>query len=564
MTGKYLGLALLTFTLVAGCASPAPDDGTSAPGPAQPTTLVMVVNTEVSNLSQKAVGPTNPSRTTRIFNADLSLQDRQGNVHPYLAESLPQLNTETWRVFPDGRMETTWKLRPGLTWHDGQPLTVEDFVFAFRVYSAPGMQGIFESIPQDRIERLTGVEPQTIRVEWGSPFLHTGSGLGPLPRAHLSEPFAAFQQDGQRDAFMALRFWTTGYVGAGPYRLTQWEPAVYLEGEAFDGHALGRPKIDRVVVRLINDENTALTNILSGHVHLTMTQAIRFEHAMILRQQGGFNDTEKKGKIHYIASSTTTAVPQHRPEYQQTPGLLDLRVRKAIAHAIDRAAINEGVFDGAAPVPYTFVDPEASYAEEINRSVTRHPYDPKRTEQLMIEAGYSRGAGGFFVDPRGERFRPAVWNSAGAQREKMVAILLDTWQRAGLEAEGVTLPAALERDQQARATYPGILVHGISTGTTSLSSLTTEQIGTPANRWGGQNRGGWSHPDFDLLWDRYNGTLVLSEQIQAYVQMMKLDSEHVVRFPLHYSLNVVTHVAALKGPQGDASHWNVHQWELTS
>ena len=45
---------------------------------------------------------------------------------PYLATALPQLETDTWRVLPDGRMETTFVLRPGLTWHDGEPLTAED------------------------------------------------------------------------------------------------------------------------------------------------------------------------------------------------------------------------------------------------------------------------------------------------------------------------------------------------------------------------------------------------------------------------------------------------------
>lgn len=565
------GLILLVFALaVAGCTTPSTPAATSASrAPAQSTTLVMVVNTEVSNLARKAVGPTNPDRTTRIFNADLTLVDAKGEVRPYMAESLPQLNTDEWRVFPDGRMESVWKLQPGLTWHDGQPLTAEDFVFAFGIYKAPDLAGVFETRPQDAIDRLVAVDPRTIRIYWRSPFFHTGDGLAPLPRAHLSEAFAAFEQNpaGQRDAFMALRFWRSEYVGAGPFRLTNWEPSSHFEGEAFEGHALGRPKIDRVVIRLINDENTVLANMMAGQgVHLSMMQAIRFEDGMILRRQGGFNDVEKKGRVLFLATSVTSAVPQYRSEYQQAPGLLDLRVRKAIAHAIDKDSINEALFEGQATVPWTLVPPTVAYYAEVDRAISKYPYDPRRTEQLMIEAGYARGRDGFFANAAGERFRPSIWNSAGDQRQQLLAILLNTWQQAGIDTDPLVMPAALERDQQARATFPGILVHGLGLGQTeagAAQNLAKEQIASPANRWGGQNRGGWSNPGFDTLWERYNGSLDHEERIQAVTAMMKFISEQVANFGLHYSLNVVSHLAALRGPEGDATHWNIHEWEMT-
>src|SRR5204863_2626903 len=73
----------------------------------------------------------------RFFNATLDVWDMNQVPHPQLAEALPELNTDTWRLFPDGRMETTYTLRPNLTWHDGAPLTPEDFVFALRVYKTP-------------------------------------------------------------------------------------------------------------------------------------------------------------------------------------------------------------------------------------------------------------------------------------------------------------------------------------------------------------------------------------------------------------------------------------------
>src|SRR5207253_6366357 len=66
------------------------------------------------------------------------------------------------------------------------------------------------------------------------------------------------------DLFLGRSFWTADYVGAGPYRLSRWEPGSFLEGEAFDGHVLGRPKIDRVILRIFSDENTVLAAVLAG------------------------------------------------------------------------------------------------------------------------------------------------------------------------------------------------------------------------------------------------------------------------------------------------------------
>lgn len=528
----------------------------------------MVVNTEVSNLATKVIGATNPDRLTRPFNAGLTLIDGRGEPRPYLARELPELNGDTWRVFSDGRMLITWKLRPGLTWQDGSPLTAEDFVFAFQVYTASGL-GLFHPKPQDRIERVVAVDPLTVAFEWRTPFLDQGEGLDPLPRHILRQPFEQLVVDssGQRDAFLALRFWTMDYVGAGPYRLTNWEPASHLEGSAFGGHALGRPRIDRIVIRLVNDENTSLTTMLAGHAHLTMPQAIRFEHAMVLRREWGLDRGEDRGRLLFLSTSTTQAAIQFRVEYQKSPALLDVRVRKALSHATDRQTIVDALFEGQAPLAHTFAPPETSYYTDVDRAIVKYPYEPRQTDQLMAAAGLRKDRDGFFTSPEGERFQPSFWISAGAQREQMMAIVANTWQRAGIDVQPHVMPNALERDQEARSKFPGLLVHGISTGqSTSAESGVIEQIGTPANRWSGNNRAGWSHPEYERLWQAYNTTLDRTEQLGHYVQMMKLRSEEVTNIPLHYSLNVISHLSALRGPEfgtpGTWSHWNIHEWEL--
>src|SRR5438132_50038 len=101
-------------------------------------TLVMAVRYEVVGLAPKRLEAAASEWTKRPFNASLAIVDGSGARQPYLAESLPKLDSDSWKVSPDGKMETTYRLKPNLTWHDGQPLTADDFVFGQEIYSAKG------------------------------------------------------------------------------------------------------------------------------------------------------------------------------------------------------------------------------------------------------------------------------------------------------------------------------------------------------------------------------------------------------------------------------------------
>src|SRR5204863_3268902 len=133
--------------------SQTPTVGGGAPAPVrQNRTLTMAVRDEATNLAPKVPGVSGPLITKRLFSAALSLIDSAGATRPYLAEALPQLNSESWSVSADGRMETTYRLRSGLTWQDGTPLTADDFVFAYQVYREAALG--FIAAPEDRMESV--------------------------------------------------------------------------------------------------------------------------------------------------------------------------------------------------------------------------------------------------------------------------------------------------------------------------------------------------------------------------------------------------------------------------
>lgn len=568
-------LLLITTIATTACAAPTvPATGgagseprTQAVAQAPSRTLTLGVRYELGDLADKVDSGITHAATKRLFNAALALTDGAGTTQPYLAESLPQLNSDSWRVFADGRMETTYRLKPNLSWHDGQPLTADDFVLAFRVYTTPGA-GKFTPTPQDRIEDVLAPDQRTVVIRWRTLYPEAGAvraeDLEPLPRHILAQPFAALEGDGTAlDAFANHPYWGREFVGPGPYRLERWEPGSHLEGSAFAGHALGRPGIDRVNVRFIPDENTMLTNLLAGHVDIAMDNSLRFEHAVVLKREWG---PAAKGVVLLDPIQPRLTNIQLRPELVNPRALLDLRVRRALASTVDKEAINLGLFDGELPLADQFLPRSVPYFQEMDRAIVKYPHDPRQAEQWMNQAGYTRGRDGVYGDAAGERFAFEHWVIAGSQNEKQSAIMADGWRRTGFEVKEYAIPAAQGTDGQVRASFPALSSVATGGGEMNLNFLASGQIPWPSNRWRGNNRGAWFNAEYDRLWESFQATLERSERNRQAIQMMKLATEDVAMLFLFHNANVTGHWATLRGPADGAPdrlvNWNIHEWEV--
>src|SRR5262245_36533465 len=137
---SVMAMLSLSMVLAVGCAPSRTPAESGASGPAQGTpapqkTLVIAQRGEPPTLAARSLVTQGSGLLIpdRFFNATLDIWDLNQVSRPQLVEALPELNTDTWRLFPDGRMETSYTLRPNLTWHDGTPLTSDDFVFGLRV-----------------------------------------------------------------------------------------------------------------------------------------------------------------------------------------------------------------------------------------------------------------------------------------------------------------------------------------------------------------------------------------------------------------------------------------------
>lgn len=570
MTKRLVGCAVLL--LAASTAACAPQGGGASSGaePQRPVAssqaLAIVIYAEPGTLAQKALGAgpgTSFTTTVRAFNATLGIIDGDGIAHPYLAEALPDLHTDSWRVFPDGRMETTWRLRPNLTWHDGAPLTSDDFVFAWEVYSSPGV-GIAGRSPQNLIAGVTASNPQTVHVNWARPFPAAGHLAGdnfpPLPR-HLLQ--TAFQEDPaglQKEPAM-----TREYVGAGPFRLSRWELGAFIDGVAFEAHVLGRPRIERLRINFMNDANAAVAAVLAGDVQVATDIALKFEQGLIL-QRGWV--VEKKGRVITRNGSYHAAWFQLRPEFASPRAQLDSRVRKALAYSVNKQDILDAVFEGhgtMSEVPC--IPPTSSYYPEAERAVVRYPYDPRISEQLMAEAGFRKGPDGVFLGATEGPLKFELKTLVSAERQKAQAVLTANWRQAGFDFAETLLPPAQAVDSQLRATFPGIFNFTQTPGEYALAhDYSSAGIGRPENRWFGNNRGGWSNEEFDRLSAAFADAVSPADRTRYIAQMARVMTENVPGIPLYFELGTEAFSANLHGPNPVAQEsvipWNIHEWTL--
>jgi len=520
---------------------------------------------EPASLAAKPLTSTGISvaHAVRLFNAVLDIDDGQEVTRPYLVEALPQLNTDTWRVFPDGKMETTYRLRPNLTWHDGTPLSAEDFVFAWKVYSQPEL-GLARLPPVPQIDEATAPDDRTLVIRWNRLFPDAASlGLDfqALPRHILLSQF----QQGDWEAFTNHPFWTTQYVGLGPYKLERWDPGTSIQAVAFDGHALGRPKIDRVVVRFIADENTTLTNLLAGDIQFATDRTVRSEQALVLKREWGANG----GTPVLTPAQPRYLAVQNRPDVAQPRILSDPRGRRALAHAVDREALNLGLFNGEGAPTETMITPLFPGYQDLDRAITHYPFDPRRTEQLLNELGYTKGSDGIFASG-GEKLSLGFLQEAGNQTEREMSILIDTWRQVGIDTRPTVMSSTQLRDYEVRATFPSVystaMGGALKGGTRNLVNHISQSIGTAANRWQGQNYSGWSNPQYDSLYQSFTSTLDPQERNRQVLQMAKLISDDAAFIMLFFNYNVSAFSSAVHGADPKAFdtliNWNIHEWEL--
>jgi peptide/nickel transport system substrate-binding protein len=293
-----------------------------------------------------------------LVHVGLSHADRFGVRGARLAQEVPSVENGLWQVSPDGSMELTWRIRPEAEWHDGAPVTSADLLFTSQLERDPEL-AVMNNRLYDGIESIETPDAQTIAVRWKRPYINADEMFSyrfasPLPRHILEEPY-----NERKAALLEDPYWTTNYVGAGPYRLRDFVAGSHLLLEANDRYIMGRPKVDVIEVRFLLDSNAMLASILAGAIDVTLGRTVSLDQAVQIR------DAWQDGQIEVGYKSWLVLYPQF---LDPTPAVVtDVRFRRALMHAVDRQQLADTLMAGLSTVAHNYLNPqEPEYNETLS------------------------------------------------------------------------------------------------------------------------------------------------------------------------------------------------------
>jgi peptide/nickel transport system substrate-binding protein len=456
-----------------------------------------------------------------LVTAGLSTKGLTQELEPQLAESVPSIENGLWKLLPEGRMETTWKIRPNARWHDGTPFTAADVVFTTKLLQDKELEFIVEPRVQD-IEAIEAPDPLTVTVRWKRVSIEADDLFAayyaraqPLPRHLLEEPYTA-----NKATFTQLPYWSTDFVGTGPFKVQDWVQDSHVILVANDSYVMGRPKIDQIEVRFITSSATLVANVLAGAVQMPLGRGISLDQAADLKAQW------RSGGVVITPASTPSVVfiQQRNPR----PAIIgNVQFRRALYHALDRATMAQGLTAGFGTVADSGLPFDSPLYRQAEDAVVKYDFNPTMTARLLEGLGYSRGQDGNFRDADGQPLTVEIRATEGDNFPRIL-VIADQWRNAGVPTDVVQIPRARASDRAYRLSFPAFESGGNYGNFQNLKDLRTSELATEENGYKGRNDGGYANPQMDALIERLYLTLPVGERLEVLRSIYRQLTDQVV------------------------------------
>lgn len=501
--------------------------------------------------------------------------DQDGTYVPELAAELP--TAENGGVSADG-LTVTWKLKPGLKWSDGEPLTSADVKFTWESIIDPGNAALTKG-SYSNIASIDTPDDETVVLNfaqlyppWQVLFAGGPNTAGSILPKHILEGKTALESD-------PFIHWPT--VSSGPFVISDWVAGDNMTLVRNDNFYGSRPILDQIQIKFVPTPEVALAALQTGDVdwypdfsesdiatldalepavHLKVVPGSDFEHYL-------FNMGVKDG----VTDATGNVIPgSQSPEDGFCP-FKDYKVRKAIIMGIDRETMVEALLEGKTTVPASQW-PNSSWT---NASLVPEAYDPDGAAALLEEAGYTLGDDGIRSGMCNGVDTPLSFNFETTDKQLRVDIALAAQSdlaKIGIELKPLHTPAG---------TFFGTYTDGgpMSTGLFDIAGYTTGFYPDPypagedwlcrsipnAENPGGGNWYQYCAPELDELFAAVNATAdpaarkVAIDAVQQYIY----DNALVVM--MYARANVYGYTDRfVPGPFGFFSNmnWNAEVWDV--
>ncbi|HQP30329.1 MAG TPA: peptide-binding protein [Deltaproteobacteria bacterium] len=337
-----------------------------------------------------------------IYNG-LVKYDKDFTVVPDLAES--------WDIEQDGKL-IRFHLRRGVRWHDGRPFTARDVLFTYRLVIDPKTPTAYAG-DFKQVKSVKMLDDYTVEVTYDTPFAPAliSWGMSVLPE-HLLKG-----QDITRTPLARAP------VGTGPYRFKSWQPGSRIVLAHNPDYFEGRPRLDGLVYRIIPDDATQFLELKSGNIDIKGLTPLQY-----LRQTGTPDFNALFTKYRYLDSVYTfLGFNLKRPPFD------DIRVRRAIAHAIDKDEIIKGVLYGQG---LATTGPYKPGTRWYNPDVPKYAYDPATARALLAESGFKDTNTDGILEKNSRPFTfTIITNQGNPLREKTAQIIQQRLKYIGIDTK---------------------------------------------------------------------------------------------------------------------------------
>ncbi len=501
-----------------------------------------------ATLSQVTISQWSPPSTFNVLTAadqyayqDIALMFASLTRLDDSLRPVPEL-AKSWEVSPDG-LTYVFHLDPAAKWHDGHPVTATDVAYTFDMIANPAIpagsfssfasiQGLAEvnSGKQDHVSGIKVIDDHTVSITLMrldvtflsklAKSLFRTSGI--LPSHLLSDTPAS--------ALASHPFWRSP-VGSGPFKFVRYRPGQFLELAAFDDYVLGRPKIDRLFMR-IGTQDVLLAQLQRGEVDFAQVPPTEYA---TLKAARGIELVEKP-------SITFQAIYPNDTK----PYLKDRRIRQALYHAIDRGGIVTALLQGHGEAVVT---PIAAPAWAVDTDVMRYDYNPARARQLLAEAGWDA-----------DRVLNIRFGTGNAVRDAEAPVLQQAFAEIGVKSQlNSTDFPTMVKDMQS-GSFDLALVGHMSGDDPDYTAIWSASASAPPR---GNNFMRYSNPEVDKLLAEGRSTSDQGRRKQIYDAYQKIIVEDVCMIWLFRANDIfgtTNRVRGFKPGSGADPFWNIHEW----
>ena len=512
---------------------------------------------------------------TYIGGAGTVGQDDMNNLYPIECLRVAKVDNGDVVTFKDpvngkDKMKVIWRIRPGIYWPplSGEPedsklheMTADDFMFSFRVGISPRVQAT-SRVGLYKIDYVKKVDKYTIELGYNEQYVYANfaPGTGRMYKDYFEQDFYTNPGDfNVRQDFFDKE--------TGAYKLKTWDRGDHIEYEPNPYAIFSKPLIPKVIVKFMSDTNTIRLNLQGGNVDEVSNAFTPLEAS----------DLEKKVpnyKFYYAEGTSWEHIDldQFSDKDGQAFFFSDKRVRQALLMALDREQLCKIVSNGVfTPSHYWQTKRSPFYNEAV---LKMYPYDPKKAEQLLDEAGWKlTKVGNDFIrcfngDPT-KPFKVKIATTSEQEfRVKNVEQMIKMWQRVGILVEPQLKPAKelFGGDFLRKHQFEMIEFAWVSNPLRPNANLwLSTQIPSDSNNWEGQCMGGWNGgPENDKICLEILKIVSDAKLKELMDAQAKIWSEELPALPLfnRYDVEVAARDIQNVRPTGSniTVNWNAEFW----